>query len=87
MLERFPEFALGAADLGGELVDPLVFGGEFAVEAAKRVLEADDQAGAGFWVSPTETAMPSIGTPTTSTRAYGSLSRYLRWTVSWYPPS
>ncbi|MEN3263949.1 MAG: hypothetical protein V7646_843 [Pseudonocardia sp.] len=47
VLERFPEFALGAADLGGELVDPLVFGGEFAVGGAQGVLEADDQAGAG----------------------------------------
>jgi hypothetical protein len=30
--------------------------------------------GWGLSVSPTETLMPSIGTPTTSTGAYGSLS-------------
>jgi hypothetical protein len=87
VLERFPEFALGAVDLGGELVDPLVFGSELAVEAAQRVLEADDQAGGGFWVSPTETATLSTGTPTTSTRTYGWSSRYWRLAVSSYPPS
>jgi hypothetical protein len=37
VLERFPEFALGAADLGGELVDPLVFGGEFAVGGVRYI--------------------------------------------------
>jgi hypothetical protein len=47
VLERFPEFALGAVDLGGEFVDPLVFGGESAVEGAQRVLEPDDQARGG----------------------------------------
>jgi hypothetical protein len=61
ILKRFPEFALGAADLGGELVDPLVFGGELAVEGAERVLEADDQADGGLSVSPTETLMLSSG--------------------------
>jgi hypothetical protein len=87
VLERLTQSTFRAGDLGGDLVDHSCLAASLRSRLRSTFSKRATRPGAAFSMSPAETAMPSTGTPTTSTMTYGLSSRYWRLAVSSKPPS